>query len=257
MLSVAVIGTGNVARQLCSAWQKSPTVQVVQVVGRSQLKEMRFEGHLVASFEELTSDVNCYIIAVSDSSIAPVFQHFKKSDALFIHTSGSVPVDVLNGQERIGVLYPLQTMSSGREVNLTQVPIFLETKQEADREILQQLADSLSEHTYWVNSDKRRQLHLAAVFLNNFTNHLLYLSGERCKEMGMDPEILYPLLEETVSKAIAIGPYRAQTGPARRGDSAVIEEHIDMIDDPTQQEIYRFISQSIQTTYENELQKLT
>jgi predicted short-subunit dehydrogenase-like oxidoreductase (DUF2520 family) len=155
-----------------------------------------------------------------------------------------------------GVFYPLQTLSAEREVSLSNVPIFLEANEDKDKRILQHMADSLSGRSHWLDSQKRRQLHLAAIFLNNFTNHLLFLSGERCRELNIDPSMLHPLLEETVAKAIALGPYKAQTGPARRGDSAVIQEHLDIIEDPEQQQIYEAISQSIQSTYENELQKL-
>ena len=257
MLSVVVIGTGNVARQLCLAWQDNSTVKVVQVVGRTPDKDRILEGHKVTSIGEIVTHADCYIIAVSDSAIATVSQDLTVSDVLVVHTSGSVSIDALKEHHRRAVLYPLQTMSSGREVDFTQIPVFLETFQDGDRAVLEQLADSLSDTSYWIDSVNRRQLHVTAVFLNNFTNHLHHLAELRCKEVGIDPSVLQPLLEETVSKAIEMGPYRAQTGPARRGDLNVMEDHIKMIEDRTQREIYRILSQSIQSTYENELQKLT
>ena len=256
MITVVLIGTGNMARQLCLAWQNNSVARVVQVIGRNPGGSSKFEGHPVASIQALIPDADFYIIAVSDSSISAVSQHIKKVDGLIVHTSGSISIDVLAKHERTGVLYPLQTMSSGRKVDFSQVPVFLETKKAEDKGILQRLAESLKASSHWIHSNERRQLHLSAVYLNNFTNHLIYLSGERCKAIGMDPEILYPLLEETVAKAIAIGPFEAQTGPARRGDHTVIDEHLSMIEDATQQEIYRIFSQSIQTTYTDELQKL-
>lgn len=255
MLSVVVIGTGNVARQLCLAWQDSDSVEVVQIIGRSIPKEPVFEGHLINLMKDLSHDADCYIIAVSDSSILTVNQHITVFDKLVVHTAGSISIDTLKPHVRRGVFYPLQTFSAGREVDFSTVPVFLETSEDGDKKILQQMADSLSGRSHWLDSDKRRQLHLAAVYLNNFTNHLLFLSGEQCRPLGINPSMLHPLLQETVAKAMALGPYKAQTGPARRGDNAVIQEHMELIEDPMQQEIYKVISQSIQSTYGNELQK--
>ena len=257
MLSIVVIGTGNVARQLCVALRNNAAAEVVQVVSRSPEKIPDFEGYPIASFDALNLEADCYIIAVSDASIESVNQQLNSVSGLVVHTSGSIAIEALQAQDRYGVLYPLQTFSTGREIDLSQVPFFLEVKEPGDASLLQQLADSFTEKTFWIDSVKRRKLHLAAIYLNNFTNHLIYIASEQCQELEIDSDVLQPLLEETVAKAIDLGPYQAQTGPARRGDQTVIEAHLDLIDNPDHQMIYQIISQSIQTTYENELQELT
>lgn len=257
MLRVVLIGTGNVARQLCLAWKTNASVRVVQVVGRTKAENPELEGHPISPFEAILSDADCYIIAVNDSSIKSVNERITISEGLVVHTSGSISMDSLAPRPNRGVMYPLQTFSSGRDLDMSAVPFFLEAHDPDDKKVLEGVAASLSNKIHWLDSSRRRKLHVSAIFLNNFSNHLLYVSGQLCKEIGVDPEVLRPLLKETVAKAVDIGPYAAQTGPARRGDREVIEGHLDLIGDPAQREIYKAISQSIQTTYENELQKLT
>lgn len=256
MPSVVVIGTGNVARHLCAAWSDHSDIRLIQIIGRTIPDKPVIKGMPVTLIKDIDPDADCYIFAVSDAAISTVNQSVSLGDKLVLHTSGSVDMDVLKPYMHRGVFYPLQTFSSGRTIDLSSIPIFLETNLEGDKQLLQRLASSISGNIHWIDSPTRRQLHLSAIYINNFTNHLLYLSRERCRELDLDPGVLNPLLQETIAKAIAMGPYEAQTGPARRGDSMVIESHLDMIGDPIQQEIYNIISQSIQSTYENELQKL-
>ena len=257
MLSVVVIGTGNVARQLCQAWTKHPKVKVLQVIGRKESQQPRFEGIPISNFGAINPDADYYIIAVSDKAISSVYQQIKHHNKLIVHTSGSIAMDALISHSRRGVFYPLQTFSKGREVDLSTTPFLLECIEDDDREKLEQLAMTLSDNIHWIDSATRRHIHLSAVYLNNFVNHLIYLSQKQCNEMDLDPGILNPLLQETVAKAIDFGPYEAQTGPARRGDDEVTRQHLQMLEDPLQREVYSIISQSIQSTYENELQKFT
>ena len=251
MLSVVIIGTGNVAQQLLRSWKNHEEVRVIGVVGRTGNKKHRLAGHSILPIETIKPQADIYIIAVNDSSIQTVSQQINHVDGLIVHTAGSIAIDVLKSHERRGVFYPLQTFNSNREIDLSQVPFFLEVNYEKDQKTLTRLAASLSEDINWLSSTKRKRLHLAAVFLNNFTNHLLYHSGKLCKELDQDVEVLYPLLNETLNKAMALGAYEAQTGPARRGDSEVIREHLELLNDPLQKQIYQILSDSIQSTYEN------
>lgn len=251
MLSVVIIGTGNVAQQLLRGWKDHDRIKVVGVAGRTRKNKRSFGGYDVQPLEALDSKADTYIIAVNDSAISDVSQQISHADGLVVHTAGGIGIDILKPHNRRGVFYPLQTFSTNRNIDFSQVPFYLEVNNEEDQDILVQLATSLSENIYWISSSKRKRLHLAGVFLNNFTNHLLYQSAILCEELDLDPEVLYPLLRETLDKAMEIGAYDAQTGPARRGDSQVIRAHLDLLTDPFQRQIYEVISDSIQTTYEN------
>lgn len=251
MLTVVVIGTGNLAQQLVKDWKDHDQIRVLGVAGRTGKRRPALKGLKVTPLDAIESGADIYIIAVNDSAITTVSQNIKHVDGLVVHTAGSMAIDALNSHERRGVFYPLQTFSTLRDIDFSEVPFFLEVNNEEDQDTLTRLAMSLSKNVNWLSSPKRKKLHLAAVFLNNFTNHLLYQSGTLCEAMDLDREVLYPLLRETLEKAIALGAYDAQTGPARRGDSEVIQAHLEMIHDPLQKQIYQVISDSIQTTYEN------
>ena len=177
---------------------------------------------------------------------------------LFLHTAGSLPLDVFASHaEDCGILYPLQTFSKERPVDFRRIPCFLEASTPGALEKLQALAATLSDKIYFMDSDQRRYLHVAAVFACNFTNHLYALAGQILRPAGIPFEALLPLIDETAAKVHQLSPVRAQTGPACRYDGEVMQAHLRLLDElarsggPEAQEasamgsIYRLLSQSI------------
>lgn len=246
MVSISIIGSGNVAQHLIKAILQSDNLELVQVVARTP----EAVSHLI-SLDKITSDfsnlkeAHLYIIAVSDDAIQNVSNSLPFTDQLVVHTSGSVAMDDLSDSNRKAVFYPLQTLSKKKEIDFSSVPLCIETQNEADFHLVSEVANSLSNHVYEVNSDQRKSLHVAAVFVSNFTNHLYKIGNDICTEHGVPFKILKPLISETAHKIQTLHPADAQTGPAKRNDSTTINKHLAILTDEHQKEIYKILTKSI------------
>jgi predicted short-subunit dehydrogenase-like oxidoreductase (DUF2520 family) len=178
---------------------------------------------------------------VADEIILP-------DESILVHTSGTVPLGFLNysSASYTGIFYPLQTFTAGRELDMEDVPFILESDDQTTLQKLKKLAKSLSPHQYVVKSKDRMSLHIAAVFSNNFTNHMIRIAEEIMRRQGLDFNMLKPLIIETISKSLEMGAKYAQTGPAKRNDMETLEEHYRFLNYNDQiAEIYKLISQDI------------
>ena len=190
MLSIVILGSGSVSGHLSKAISKTMGARVVQVYGRNKSKLLDFEELAETTTDpDSIKEADIYIVAVNDDTIEEVsgFLHDKKG--LVAHTSGSVSMDTLQSQRK-GVFYPLQSFSKGRRVNFKEVPICIEANSEKDLGVLEGLAGQLSGSVYKINSEQRKKLHLAAVYVNNFTNHLYLLGEHICAEEDIPFDIL-------------------------------------------------------------------
>ena len=250
MLRVAIIGTGNLARHLYDAFSACPTIDIIQIVGRNtkELKHFVKSAATSTDFKNI-AEADVYIVAVSDTAIPIISKYLTNKEGLVAHTAGSVSIDILSGHHRYGVFYPLQTFSKGRKVDMTSVPFCLEAHDESDLALLKRMAGEISKKHFEVDSQQRKSLHLAAVFVNNFTNHLYQIGKEICDEKELPFDILHPLIRETADKLEQLSPYDAQTGPARRGDSETIEKHLKQLKNPEYKKVYEVLSESIETLY--------
>lgn len=231
-LRVAIVGKGNVGTHLARALGQR--CDVTQVSSRS--------------LERIEAPYDIILLAVSDRAIAEVASRILRSDyAVLAHTSGSIPlsaISVIHG--RCGVFYPLQTFSRDSYLDYSQIPVFVEGSSPVEKELLMRLAGCFSEKVFEADSEARRQLHLASVFACNFTNHMYAIASKLLRENGLPCEALAPLIAETAAKASRMDPEQAQTGPAARGDTEVVEKHISILEDsPLLQRIYSDISESI------------
>lgn len=233
-MRISVIGKGRVATHLSKALL-SFGHDVVMCGGRTRIRPV-------------PEDTELLILSVNDDAIAQVSQEFAESGALVVHTSGSVPMDAIASPRR-GVLYPMQTFSLDRDVDFRKVPLFLEASDEADLNLLCQLAATMSDTWMPMNGEQRKAMHLAAVLCCNFVNHLFELSHDVVAEHGIPFSTLYPLIEETFAKIHTLTPHQAQTGPALRGDRKVMQSHESMLHDPKRRDIYRLLSESIRETF--------
>ncbi|WP_422080457.1 Rossmann-like and DUF2520 domain-containing protein [Ulvibacterium sp.] len=254
MISISILGSGNVAKHLWDAFLAQKEVTVNQVIGRNPNTLAHFAGKTNTSqnFESFM-DADVYIIAVSDDAIPEVSPYLKNKGGLVVHTSGSVSLDVLADNPRAGIFYPLQTFTKTQHADFKEVPICLETKTEADGQLLHTLASLISDRVYFVDFEQRKKLHLAAVFANNFSNHMFHIAHEICEKNNLSFDILKPLILETSKKIERLSPYESQTGPARRKDTGTLQKHINLIKEENQKEIYRLLSRSIQQTYGKKL----
>lgn len=254
MIKVALIGSGNVAKHLFEVFSMNETIEVVQVISRNEaaLKNFGESVNTTVNFSRI-AEADIYIIAVSDDAIHAISQLLRYKKKLIIHVSGNTSIQILSDHKRNGVFYPLQTFSKKRKIDFSDVPICFEANNEADSILLEKLAKSISSKVYNVTSEQRKALHLAAVFVNNFTNHLNHIASRICNENQLPFEILRPLIRETVDKLELLSPYEAQTGPARRGDKKTLEDHVGQLKNSTHKEIYAVLSKSIQKTYGKKL----
>lgn len=228
MISVLIVGNGNVATHLFKAFSKANDV-VVSLIGSRTLTEI--------PHAEIT------IIAVSDDAIPSVSAKIKNT--LVAHTAGNVALTALKNTTRKAVFYPLQTFSKDKKVNFKEVPFCLEADDKNDLRLLEKLALTIGEKVYNITSEQRKSLHLAAVFVNNFTNHMYKIGDDICKKNNLPFAILQPLIQETADKILALPPEKAQTGPAIRQDTNTIKNHLENLT-KNQQEIYKLLTKSIQ-----------
>ncbi|NEM96591.1 Rossmann-like and DUF2520 domain-containing protein [Pontibacter burrus] len=253
-MNITIVGAGNVAWHLAQALQEAGnTITAVYSRTLANAAELAIRLPGAAATDSLNfsnTPADIILIAVPDGALADVAERMKvQPQTIVAHTSGSQPVSVLQtiAAAGVGVFYPVQTFSKRVPVNMQQVPILIEGTTNDATSRLQQLAQTISSKVGLVNSEKRKQLHLAAVFACNFTNHLLGISRELLAQAGLPSDLLQPLINETISKAAAHHPFTVQTGPAVRNDQNVIHEHLQLLrDSPELQEIYRQLTRSIQ-----------
>ncbi len=254
MTDIVLIGTGNVARHLFQAFEPQPDLNVIQVYGRSEnsLRFFQDKTKTTSDLKELLS-ATLYIISISDDFISEISKELPFRDRLVVHTSGSIPVVALSDHPRRGVFYPLQTFSKEVSTDFRQVPLFLEASNPDDLDLLKSMGKAVSDKVYEADSDQRKQLHLAAIFVNNFPNYMFQIAEELLEEKELPFEVLRPLIAETARKLEFMTPYDAQTGPARRGDKKTLKAHEERLKNPKYSEIYRLLSKSIQKQYGTEL----
>lgn len=253
MNRIVILGAGNVAHHLFKAFSTAEGFKVIQVYNHkpASLETFRSQVSITANLEEI-KPAELYVLAIKDDAIEEIAAQLKNRDALVVHTSGSVGMDVLQKFERRGVFYPLQTFSKNKAVDLKSVPFCIEANNDEDVVILEALARNISEKVFKINSEQRASLHVAAVFVSNFVNYL-YTEGEAiCREKQVPFEILHPLIIETAEKVTKMKPFEAQTGPGKRNDKKVIQFHLAQLKEE-QKKLYSFLTQSIQTLHGKEL----
>jgi len=250
MISVTLLGAGNVATHLFKAFKTSNQITVKQWFNRNidAISTYKSEVEITDNIDALEA-ADVFIIAVSDNAVANVSKSLTVKNQLVVHTSGSVNVHDLDKKHRRGVFYPLQSFSKKSTLNFADVPICIETLNKSDYPILKTLATAIGSPVKKINSDQRRVLHLAAVFVNNFTNQMYRIAHEIVESEAAEFDLLKPLILETAKKVQDMSPYMAQTGPAKRNDTKTINKHIAILEDEQHQEVYKLLTQSIQNTH--------
>ena len=261
-MKIAVIGSGNLATHLSLALKNSGN-DIIQVFSRNIDNARCLADKLACKAISPDSSNSCeaidninkvskyaeaYIIAVKDDAIRDVAEKLchESPDAIFIHTAGSVTIDVFEGlAKRYGVLWPIQSLSKNAEVDFRKVPCCIEASDNETLETIKKLAEGITETIRVVPSEKRKKIHLAAVFANNLTNHC-YRRAERITEAEeLDFSLLLPMIEETARKVTRMSPREAQTGPMVRYDQSVMSQQLELIDDERTKAIYRLMAESI------------
>lgn len=249
---IVLIGAGNVATHLGKALLQAG-YDIVQVYSRTIESATVLAACLNASYttmlENVCMDADLYIVALKDSALQDLLPFIVKGKeaSFFVHTAGSMPMDIWKGYTaHYGVFYPMQTFSKQREVDFGNVPFFVEANGEMEMLALKTLAGNLSPRVYEATTEQRKSLHIAAVFACNFTNHMYTLCNHLLAKNDIPFEVMLPLIDETACKVHGLHPKDAQTGPAVRYDLNVINRHLEILkEEPDVQEIYELISKSI------------
>jgi len=254
MISIVILGTGNVAKHLFDAFTAQIGTEIIQVYGRSPNALSYFKNHLNTTSDlSNIKEADIYLIAISDDAISAVSKFLAAKKGLIVHTSGSIPMNILPHKHRRGVLYPLQTFTADRKVDFKEIPICIEAENKEDYELLNEVGSTISDKVIQLDSDQRKALHLAAVFANNFTNHMYHIAQEICVQNDTPFELLFPLIKETAAKIQDLTPFIAQTGPACRSDSGTLEKHLTQLKNKKHKKIYTLLSESILKTYGKKL----
>jgi predicted short-subunit dehydrogenase-like oxidoreductase (DUF2520 family) len=252
-MNVSFIGSGNLAWHLAPALDNQGYV-VKEVYSRdpkhaAQLTGRLYQAEVRTTLDFSSSSSGVFIIATTDAAISMIAREIVLPDnAILVHTSGSQPLSALDfaATERTGVFYPLQTFTKSARIAFRDVPIFVECHEDAALKTLMTMAQSLSTKAKTIDSEERRALHIAAVFASNFSNHMMTIARELMEKNNMDFTWLKPLISETFTKALNIGPESAQTGPAVRGDLQILDEHMEYLrKEKDLAKLYELISQHI------------
>jgi predicted short-subunit dehydrogenase-like oxidoreductase (DUF2520 family) len=252
-MKIVLLGSGNVATHLAKAL-KAAGEDIVQIyspnLDNAKLLAGLIAAEAVNDLNDIKQNADLYIISIKDDAIETVAQALKDVAGLVVHTSGTTDINILSSQvKRAGVFYPLQTFSKSKTVSFENIPLCIEASDEAQLTILRKLANKISHQVYELDGEKRKVLHLAAVFACNFPNHLYALANKILNQNGLDFEIIRPLIAETADKVMSNLPENVQTGPAVRADESTLNKHLSMLTDmPELQNIYQTLSNSIKLT---------
>jgi|SRR5882724_3507895 len=249
-MKIVMIGSGNAAAVLGRKF-KAAGHQILQVVSRnaSAASELAYEwGTVSTNYQSpITKEADVYLIAISDDAIDAVVEDLKLPGKVVAHTAASVPMDILKKvTKHYGVFYPLQSLRKDMKI-LPDVPIFFDGSDDVAKKMLEKLAHSIAkEQVAEAGDEERSKLHVAAVLVSNFTNHLYALAEDYCRKEGIDFKQLLPLIEETTARIKNISPKQAQTGPSLRHDDETIQKHLALLEKyPPIKKIYQLLSESI------------
>ncbi len=257
-MNITIIGAGNVGYHL-SQRLKEVGHNIQQVFSRRTDKVLRVSkivgAQPIDNISSLQSGANLYIIAVKDDAIGDVAEKMRKKlagNTWVVHTSGSVPATVLAPYfNNYGVFYPLQTFSISRMADFLNIPILVDSNKELMKNRLYQLGETISPKVYRINDEQRAKLHVTAVMVNNFTNHLYAMAEDILKKEELPMEVLIPLIQETSKKVSLFPAKEMQTGPAIRGDEDTIQRHMAYLDQfPDYQKVYQALTDSLKRMYD-------
>ena len=249
-MKIVVLGSGNVATHLTVAL-KNAGHDILQVYSRNiqhaEVLGKMVDAQTTNSLNDIFPESDFYICMLKDDCLSEILKQVPATKGIWLHTSGLVGLDIFPSYiSKYGVLYPLQTFSKMREIDFNEVPLFIEASDEYTLNSIENLAESISNNVNYLESEKSKTLHLAAVFANNFTNYLYDISYQILKKEEIPFEVLLPLINETVAKIVTINPKDAQTGPAKRCDTETMKKHLELLKDSNQIEIYKLLSKGIQ-----------
>jgi predicted short-subunit dehydrogenase-like oxidoreductase (DUF2520 family) len=250
MIKIILLGAGNVGHHLSKAFNKSTEIDLVQWYSRdnSKVSYNDIDTEIINDLSKIKS-ADIYVISISDSYVGEISEKLNVSEKLVVHTSGSLDLSIIDKKNRRGVFYPLQTLSKNKEIELAKVPICIESENNKDLVLLETISKYIGCKTYKIDYNERKILHLAAIFSNNFVNHMFTIAKEILDDKNLDFNILKPLINETVDKIHKLDPENAQTGPAIRNNNEIILNHIKTLKKDDHKKLYELMTKLIKDKY--------
>ncbi len=249
MNKVVFIGAGNLATNLAKELYLH-SFDILQIYSRTlesaSLLAKQVDSEPIDCILNINPDADLYIFSVKDSVINDLICQIPSNNALWVHTAGSLPLDIFNNKvNRFGVIYPFQTFSKDRLVDFKEIPFFIEANNELDENLLLKFCQKISTKVYKLTYSKRQFVHLTGVFACNFVNDMYTISSIILEKENIPYDIILPLVDETTAKIHQIKPIRAQTGPAIRFDENIMNKHLALLEDDDLKSIYKLISNHI------------
>jgi len=250
MIKIILLGAGNVGHHLSKAFDKSTEIDLVQWYSRdnSKVSYNDIDTEIINDLSKIKS-ADIYVISISDSYVGEISEKLNVSEKLVVHTSGSLDLSIIDKKNRRGVFYPLQTLSKNKEIELAKVPICIESENNKDLVLLETISKYIGCKTYKIDYNERKILHLAAIFSNNFVNHMFTIAKEILDDKNLDFNILKPLINETVDKIHKLDPENAQTGPAIRNNNEILLNHINTLKKDDHKKLYELMTKLIKDKY--------
>lgn len=248
--NISFVGAGRVASALCLELLRSG-FRIRKITSATIESCRRLAGMCNASWSlipEFQEDTDIIVVSVPDDSLKTVLQKIQCAEnTIVVHTAGSLGTEVFPEKfKHTGVFYPLQTFTHDRIIDFSEVHFFIESSDQTTLHSLREMTEAMKSRCHEISAENRKMLHVAAVFVNNFTNFMLIKGKEISQKAGIDFNVFRPLADETVSKAFQIGPENSQTGPASRYDMGTIKNHINLLSfSPELQKIYIELTDSV------------
>ena len=249
-MRVLIIGAGNVATVL-GRLIKEANHEIVQVISRNKTTAAALANELdcpsTNDFKQIDLSADLYLVAMSDAALNILPEKIQLGDKIVVHTAGAISKDALKDiSQQYGVLYPLQSLRKELTEKPTVIPLLVEGNNEVTTQMLVKFAESISQNVSVTTENDRFKLHVAAVVVNNFTNHLYALAAEYCKIGNVPFNLLYPLIETAANRLEHFPPNEIQTGPAIRKDISTLDKHLRLLTaHPKLKSIYLKMTESI------------
>jgi predicted short-subunit dehydrogenase-like oxidoreductase (DUF2520 family) len=250
-MTIAIVGCGNVAYHMGKNFSAAG-VLVNQIFCRkskeAELLAKLCNAEQIDKLDQIQADI--VIICTKDDAVLSIIQELKSNQSI-IYTAGSIAINDITDKKNVGVLYPLQSLRKDKTIDFKNIPLLIEANNSNFLKKIKLLASKISDSVVEVNSDDRIKYHIAAVYLNNFVNHLAVVSKIHLDQNGLNWELMKPLIKQTMNALLSEDPYYLQTGPAIRNDRSTIEKHLILLNEEFHN-LYRLISTDIYKTHNNE-----
>lgn len=249
-LKITIIGFGNVGFHLTKALLNNG-FKIHQIFNRNLNKANEFAStnqiNLINNVKDLDYSADIYIFCLKDDVIEELLTELNFTDQLLLHTAGSINQNIFEDfSTNYGVLYPVQTFNRNIELNFDEIPLCIESNNLETLHNIKKIAESISNNVQQISSEERKNIHIAAVFANNYVNAMYAIAQEILEQKDIDFNVLRPLILETAKKVQSNTPIEVQTGPAIRKDSSTITNHIESLSDKHLKYLYETIAKYIQ-----------